>query len=147
MPLAAEPVTDVEVVTVLPAGSFNVDVTVFKSPLLSVTLQFICTRFTAGLLVLVNEKLAMTGASFVEELETDTLFEVDPVAPSSSVTVNETVYVPAVEYVHVGFFADEVVPFPKFQLQPTTEPSVSELLSVKVAVNSFVVKVKPAVGG
>jgi len=53
------------------------------------------------------------------------------VAPSSSVTVNSIVYVPAVSYLWVGLVRVDVWPSPKFQRHAVSWPSKSWEPSVK----------------
>src|SRR5436190_18770400 len=74
------------------------------------------------------------------------LCEVEPGAPLLSVTVRFTVYVPPAAYVCAGFAAVAVAPSPKLQLQPTTLPSGSVLVLVKLQVSPVQVWVKAAVG-
>ena len=68
-------------------------------------------------------------------------------APSSSVTVSVTVYVPAAAYVWLGFVAVDVPPSPKVQERDAIVPSLSLDASVKLAVSPLVVNEKFATGG
>src|SRR5207253_1078459 len=72
--------------------------------------------------------------------------DVLPVAPSSSVTVSRTVYVPPAPYVCDGLWLLELPPPPKPQLQATTRPSGSLLASAKLQVSPEQLDVKAAVG-
>src|SRR5204862_374814 len=74
------------------------------------------------------------------------LCDVDPVPPLLSVTVRLTVYVPPAAYVWEGFAIVAVAPSPKLQLHPTTVPSGSVLVLVKLQASPVQVWVKAAVG-
>src|SRR2546421_2677366 len=78
---------------------------------------------------------------------TVTLCDVEPVPPLLSVAVRLTVYVPPVAYVCAGFATVAVAPSPKLQLHPTTLPSGSVLVLVKLQASPVQVWVKAAVGG
>src|SRR5207253_2934997 len=74
------------------------------------------------------------------------LCEVEPVPPLLSVAVRLTVYVPPVAYVCAGFATVAVAPSPKLQLHPTTVPSGSVLVLVKLQASPVQLWVKAAVG-
>ena len=69
------------------------------------------------------------------------------VAPSLSVTSRTIVYVPAVVYTRVGCCAADDAPSPKSHSQETMLPSLSVLVSVKLAVKPLTVSVKLETGG
>src|SRR6184192_1217867 len=75
------------------------------------------------------------------------LCDVDPVPPLLSVTVRLTVYVPPAAYVWDGFAIVAVAPSPKLHLHPTTVPSGSVLVLVKLQASPVQVWVNAAVGG
>src|SRR2546429_9564663 len=75
------------------------------------------------------------------------LCDVEPVPPLLSVAVRLTVYVPPAAYVWDGFATVAVAPSPKLQLHPTTVPSGSVLVLVKLQASPVQVWVKAAVGG